>query len=465
MKPTDGTEGVVYAVPDMPKNCSRAELVSALDVAVRNVRKQHAGDDDEWVYTPLSEHSPTDMLDDEFAMHPLPKPPTLLLPELSEVSLATNRQSGSHESHTTSIGSTSTSIDELLCGDISGELQDLHVPLTATLMSGFTQPTIKTEAFTLDPSCFPDSLIFGDQSPYPTFPNLQRPTKQSSITAKQISANDKQVLVIDKQIPIDNKQVPVNNKQISTGNKQTLLDNKQISDNIKQTLVANKQVLASAKEALPIEMKNRTLFRRRAVRDLKHLTKSEAPNLQLDVPIFSPINLTSPKWKWSKEEATPRPHPECLRPGRLRPDKPLPPKPVSPQLPVTTLMFSKDRRPTIKAYTPWVSPFSTTLPSLPSSISSDLLMEIESELDDALALFDHHDEVKRPQEHRPFPPIQPPVPPLRISSRPNGAKELSRKRTVTFKDRLVDASRSGILAAAEEAETSVSELRWFHSRS
>jgi hypothetical protein len=56
-----------------------------------------------------------------------------------------------------------------------------------------------------------------------------------------------------------------------------------------------------------------------------------------------------------------------------------------------------------------------------------------------------------------------PIIPLRTPPRASrGFFETVPARPVSFKKRLADVSRSAILAAASEAETS--ELRWFHNR-
>ena len=159
--------------------------------------------------------------------------------------------------------------------------------------------------------------------------------------------------------------------------------------------------------------------------------------------------------------------PESLRPGPLKIRRVALPRPTPRPLPMKRHMPSTVAHSSYVAYQPDRAP---SLP-VPTTTSDTLLDEITEELNKVIGAFDHSmedegnpDEATIPSP-RPIPFFTTPRPiiPLRTSSRPaHPLSESTIGRSLTFKDRLLDASRSAILAAADEAE--FSELRWFHCR-
>jgi hypothetical protein len=96
-----------------------------------------------------------------------------------------------------------------------------------------------------------------------------------------------------------------------------------------------------------------------------------------------------------------------------------------------------------------------------------LAQEMADELDRALASFgtategDIADEAGLANRLEALPTAFPPIAPLRISSRRGGqASGTTGSVPPPFQDRLREATRSAIEAAAHEAE--MSQLRWFH---
>ena len=161
--------------------------------------------------------------------------------------------------------------------------------------------------------------------------------------------------------------------------------------------------------------------------------------------------------------------PESLRPGPLKIRRVALARPIPRPLPIKRHMPSK------VAHSPYVVYQSDRAPSLPvPTTTSDTLMdEITEELDKVIGAFDHsmEDEGNLDEATLTLPPPRPeplftttrPIVPLRTSSRPpQRLSESTAERSLSFRDRLLDASRSAILAAADEAEPS--ELRWFHCR-
>jgi hypothetical protein len=97
-----------------------------------------------------------------------------------------------------------------------------------------------------------------------------------------------------------------------------------------------------------------------------------------------------------------------------------------------------------------------------------LAEEMANELDRALASLGNvteeeniADKAVSANKPEPLPTAFQPIAPLRISSRRGGkASRTTVSVPPSFQDRLREASRSAIKAAAHEAE--MSELRWFH---
>ena len=156
--------------------------------------------------------------------------------------------------------------------------------------------------------------------------------------------------------------------------------------------------------------------------------------------------------------------PKSLRPGPLNLNRAVLPRPVPRPLATRSYMSSE------AASSPYVAYQRDRAPLLPvpSTTSKTLIEEIANELDNVLAAFDiatedeiipdeANSEAQRQGLH--LKALQLAVP-LRLSSRK--VSETTPEKSLSFKDRLLDASRSAILAAADEAETS--ELRWFHCR-
>jgi hypothetical protein len=163
--------------------------------------------------------------------------------------------------------------------------------------------------------------------------------------------------------------------------------------------------------------------------------------------------------------AAPTSHPQCLRPGALNIHRAERPRLVLRPAAARTYEPSQNTSSPYTAYRPGRAPL---LPPL-STKTNSLMEEMANELDKVLASLDNMTgeekiadkvilEASRPD---PLPTTFQPIVPLRISSRPGSETSGTTFRApLSFKDRLLDASRSAILAAADEAETS--ELRWFH---
>jgi hypothetical protein len=165
--------------------------------------------------------------------------------------------------------------------------------------------------------------------------------------------------------------------------------------------------------------------------------------------------------------ATPTSHPHCLQPSPSHIHRTEGSRPLLRSMPARTYT------PSTRVSSPYTAyqPSRALLPPVACKIVNTLMEEMRHELDKVLAVFDNTGEeegiqTKATREvHRQdhllakFPPIVP----LRISSwaacKTSGTTP---RRTLCFKDRLADASRCAILAAAEKAETS--ELRWLHCR-
>jgi hypothetical protein len=193
--------------------------------------------------------------------------------------------------------------------------------------------------------------------------------------------------------------------------------------------------------------RQRALLRKRAGNNLRQAT------------IDNPAN--------DRVVATPTSLPQCLRPGPLNIRGAKLPRPVAGPMPRRTYPPSTVVSSTYIAYQPGRAPL---LP-VTSTTADTLMEEMTNELDKVLAACR-----KKPGEegilekaaseaHKPdpVPRTLQPIAPLRLSSRTvRTGWETTPQRSLSFKDRLLDASRSAILAAANEAETS--ELRWFHCR-
>ena len=173
-------------------------------------------------------------------------------------------------------------------------------------------------------------------------------------------------------------------------------------------------------------------------------------------PLKEPQAFTNPPWR-----------PQCLQPRPLNLHGAVLPIPVSQPMPTKTYIPSMVVSSPYIAYQPGRAPL---LPVLPLT-SSTLMEEIMTKLDKALAGVDKAPEGKgipylaASEAHTldSLLAMLQPIIPLRTSPRTGRAfPEMIPAKPVSFKKRLLDASRSAILAAASEAETS--ELRWFHSR-
>ena len=168
-----------------------------------------------------------------------------------------------------------------------------------------------------------------------------------------------------------------------------------------------------------------------------------------------------------KTVAKPKPVPQALRPGPLKIRKAAQPRQAPWPLPVKTYMPSE--APQSHARYVAYQPHRAHLLPVARRTSITLMEEMTEELDKVFGAFDSttkgagNQEEATSQSQRPealFTTTPPIVPPRNPSRRPRNASETTTARPLSFKDRLLDASRSAIQAAADEAGTS--ELRWFH---
>ena len=161
----------------------------------------------------------------------------------------------------------------------------------------------------------------------------------------------------------------------------------------------------------------------------------------------------------------PTSHPQCLRPGPLHMHR------AKLSRSVPRLTPTKTYTPSNEVFSPYTAYEPGRAPLLPVAYTTaDTLMdEMTNELDKVLAAFDDTTNGqgmpdKTTSEAHKLDPLLltfQPIVPLRVSSRDADAtSKTAARRSLPFKDRLLEASRSAILAAAKEAETS--EMRWFH---
>ena len=160
--------------------------------------------------------------------------------------------------------------------------------------------------------------------------------------------------------------------------------------------------------------------------------------------------------------------PQSLRPGPLNPRRAAQPRSTPRPIPVQTYTPSKVASSPYVAYNPGRAP---VLP-VPFMTSNTLMEDITNKLEDVLEAFKNtaKDEgiphEATPKAHTPDPLVGTllPIVPLRISPRAfQNITNTTPERSLSFRDRLLEASRSAILAAADEAV--MSDLRWFHCRS
>lgn len=208
---------------------------------------------------------------------------------------------------------------------------------------------------------------------------------------------------------------------------------------------AVKRTLVRTKVSVWDTNTDKTLLRKQAGNNLR----------QVSMEIFAEDSLG----------ATPTPHPQCLRPGALNIHNAELSRPALRTPAARTYKPSKDVSSPYTAYQPGRAPL---LPLL-STTANSLMEEMANELNKVLASLNNATEedniadkatleANRPD---PLPTTFQPIVPLRISSRSSRKTSgASCHVPLSFKDRLLDASRSAILTAAYEAETS--ELRWFH---
>lgn len=150
--------------------------------------------------------------------------------------------------------------------------------------------------------------------------------------------------------------------------------------------------------------------------------------------------------------------PQCLRPGPFYLQRPVLPRPITRPLPVKIYTPSKVAASMYVAYQPSQAPL---LP-VPPPISNTIMEDITNELDKVLAAFDTPTEGKDILECStskadgldPLLATLLPIVPLRIPSRAaRNSSETIPGNSLSFRDRLRQASRSAILAAADEAGT------------
>jgi hypothetical protein len=196
-------------------------------------------------------------------------------------------------------------------------------------------------------------------------------------------------------------------------------------------------------------------LRQASTNNLVRTSQLMSPPVKRD-PLKGPKAFTNSQW-----------HPQRLRPRPPNLRRAILPVSVSQPMPTKTYIPSMVVSSPYIAYQPGRAPL---LPVLPIT-SSTLMEEITNKLDKVLVGID------KPPEGESIPYLAAseahtldsllamlqPVIPLRTSSRAGrDFSEMIPAKPVSFKKRLLDASRSAILSAASEAETS--ELRWFHSR-
>lgn len=206
----------------------------------------------------------------------------------------------------------------------------------------------------------------------------------------------------------------------------------------------------------------KTLLRKQAGSNLRQVstdnlvrTSRLMPSPVKRDPLRGPKTFTNLQW-----------HPQCLQPPPLNLHRAVLPVPVSQPMPTKTYIPSMVVSSPYVAYQPGRAPL---LPVLRIT-SSTLMEEITNKLDKALAGVNAPEGEGIPYQAAseahtldPFLATLQPVVPLRTSSRAGrNVSGTIPAKPVSFKERLLDASRLAILAAASEAETS--ELRWFHSR-
>jgi hypothetical protein len=293
------------------------------------------------------------------------------------------------------------SIDDLLCRH---GLDELQAPLLPTINQS---PMAKTSGQPFEPqNPFLDvarSPSFDDLSPYPRFTTPQAAINGAVVGTRACAS--------------------------AAGNKKTLL-RKQAGNNLRQVSTDN-------------------LVR------TSRLMRWPSP-FELD-PLKGPKAFANPEW-----------HPQCLRPRPLNLHRAVLPVPVSQPMPTKPYIPSM-----VASSSPYIAYQPGRAPLLPvlRTTSSTLMEEITNKLDKALAGVDNAPEAEgipylaESEAHMldPLLAILQPINPLRTSSRAGrNVSETILAKPVSFKKRLLDASRSAILAAASDAETS--DLRWFHSR-
>jgi hypothetical protein len=396
---SQGEAGLIFAVPNIPANITPAELASAFNDTLTRL----CADSQEIQYSSTSlspdSSSTKDLLDFEHEQHPpTPSPPQMT--SASDLLLPElSDSSTAEESHSTSQAST----DDLLCRH---GLNELQVPLLPTTRQ---YPTVKTEEeplkpkqSPLDPFDFLSSLSFEGLSPYPLVTKAR--------TAVQRATTESGVGVLD------------------TGNKKALL-RKPSGKNLRLASMDN-----FAKDSLLVS------------------TPFLAKRNPLPVP---------------KRVAKPTSHPECLRSGPLDLHRAELPRLVSRRMPTRTCTPPRAVSSLDMAHQPSRAPL---LPA-PSTTSNTLMEEMTDELNKFFAAFENRTEEEgmpdkaTSEAHKPDPLLKTlrPIIPPRLSSRPaRTTTETTHDSSLSFKNRLLNASRSAILAAANEAETS--ELRWFHCR-
>lgn len=407
-----GQSGLVYHIPTIPSNVKVAQLVSAFNATVDSLSDRSSNQIE--TSSRVKRHSSVpskDLLDSEFeSFPPPPKPPeaastsNLLLPELFQPSLTKDFLRTSRTGH-------SKSIDELLCDGILSELQPPLIPVTRTQVPKYRQSLPELTTFPLDPSKFPKLLSFDGQSSYPLLPSARASISQKGITSTWSRGRE----LLKKRAEADLRD---------------------INTNVKAAKIPRHKVPTTA-----------------------------TPSSQSGKDVSTTTGTANPIRSWtdtssnSDSGTSTSSYPKCLAPGSAIQRKPVPNPSSPPILQVNVCDPSKNVSSAYTAYNPARAPF---LPSLPPATGSNLMEEINSELESVLAMFEAPHTEEDMRNDAPPPKTQALIAPLTKSFRWKENRLVTCKST-SFKDRLRAASQSALLAAANEV--GASDMRWFHARS